>query len=104
VAGPYRGGDPVVNVRNACAAAEQLVAKGHLPVVPHLFHLWHLCSPHDYEYWLALDRGLLGLCDALVRLPGESPGADRETEWAVGLGLLIYRGVDDAAIPVGRRA
>ena len=101
VAGPYTGGDPVINVRNACLAGEALVAKGHTPVVPHLFHLWHLCSPHDYEYWLSLDRGLLGLCDALVRLPGVSPGAHREVEWAMGLGLSIFLGVDDVPYAPG---
>ena len=34
---------------------------------------------------MALDLALLERCDGLVRLPGESPGADRELEHFVGL-------------------
>ncbi len=51
VAGPYTGGDPVVNTRKAIEAGERLIALGFVPFIPHLTHLWHLISPHDIPMW-----------------------------------------------------
>ena len=78
VAGPYTNGDPVLNVRKAIEAAEQLRELGYVPFIPHLTHLWHLISPHEYEYWIEYDKEWLEKCDALLRLPGISKGADDE--------------------------
>jgi hypothetical protein len=93
VAGPYTQGDTALNVRAALRAADELFALGVAPYVPHLTHFWHLVSPHAYEAWLALDLEWLEACDFLVRLPGFSPGADREVRRAVGLGLPVFHGV-----------
>ena len=90
IAGPYAGGDPVLNTQAAVRAAEAVVALGHTPFVPHLSHLWHLVSPHEVDYWLRLDMAWLEACDCLVRLPGESPGADGEVRRAKDLGLPVY--------------
>jgi len=89
IAGPYTKGDVEQNVFNAIKYGEFIRATGHTPFIPHLTHFWHIISEHDYEYWMQLDRDWLEVCDALVRLPGESAGADREVEWAKELGLPI---------------
>lgn len=78
IAGPYTKGNVNENVREAVLAADELVALGYLPFVPHLYHLWDLMQPHPYEHWMMLDMGWLRTCDVLLRLPGESSGADRE--------------------------
>lgn len=90
VAGPYTRPDPAENVRRAVHAADELDLLGCHPVVPHLSHLHHLIAPRDYGHWL--ERGLeeLRSCDALVRLHGESPGADREVALALALGLPVF--------------
>jgi hypothetical protein len=62
--------------------------------VPHLTHFWHLVSPHEYEFWLKLDLEFLTVCDCLVRLPGESSGADREVARAECLCIRVYEGVN----------
>ena len=90
IAGPYTQGDPVENVRRAIRAAERVIASGHHPYVPHLNHLWHLISPHSWEYWMTLDLAFLPACDCMIRLPGESVGADRETRAAAGLMPIYY--------------
>lgn len=91
IACPYTLGDVVLNVRNACLAAERVRALGHLPFVPLLSHLWHLISPHDYEYWTAMDNEWIAECDIVLRLPGESYGADAETALAGQIGIpVIY--------------
>mgnify|MGYP001591394878 CR=1 FL=1 len=89
VAGPYTNGDSVLNVRAVCAAAERIIAAGHVPFVPHLYHLWHLIAPKEYQYWLDLDRAWLRKCEVMVRLPGHSPGADKEAEWAKEEGIAV---------------
>lgn len=90
IAGPYTNGDPALNVRRAITAAEEVVAAGHVPFVPHLDHLWHLVNPHDYEYWLRLDLAWLEACDCVIRLDGDSPGADLELQAATQKGKAIY--------------
>lgn len=94
IAGPYTRSDVAQNVRNAVHAADQVWALGDFPYVPHLTHLWHLISPHDYESWLELDLAWLNCCDCLIRLPGESAGADREVAEAQRLGLPVYLGIE----------
>lgn len=97
VAGPYTKPDPGHNVYNACKAADELLALGFLPFIPHLSHLWHLISPKPYEVWMDQDLGWLNRCDALLRIPGESPGADCEVEFATSLGIPCFQSVEDVA-------
>ena len=82
VAGPYSTGNLDHNLRTALKAAEALLKRGYAPYVPHLNHLWQLAFPHSYETWLRLDMKFLHVCGAVWRLPGESPGADREVRLA----------------------
>ena len=78
VASPFANGDQVANVRNSIECAEELVAHGYIPYVPLLNMLWDMMSSHPREYWIDLDMPWLEKCDALIRLPGISPGADAE--------------------------
>lgn len=95
IAGPYTKGDVVMNVRAAVEAAEEVIKIGYMPYVPHLSHLWHCMSPHDIDYWYRLDNEWLKRCDALVRLPGESSGADAEVRLADSLGIPVFDSVND---------
>jgi hypothetical protein len=90
VAGPYTAGNVVVNVRNAVLAADQLFEAGHTPYVPHLNHLWHTIAPRPWADWLRMDLEWLAVCDALLRLPGESQGADAEVERAKSLRIPVF--------------
>lgn len=90
IAGPYTQGDPVLNVRAALAAADELLKFGLVPFVPHLTHLWHTVSPKDYEIWLAYDLEWLLKCDAVLRLPGASKGADGEVTYAERRGIPVF--------------
>ena len=89
IAGPYTGGDVAVNVRAAMEAANALIVAGYAPHVPHLYHFLHMANPRPYEDWMRLDLVWLNQCDAVVRLPGQSPGADREAVEAVRLGIPV---------------
>lgn len=94
IAGPYTNGDVALNVRTAIEAADRVLKAGHVPFVPHLFHFWHLLCPGPYEQWTAMDLAWLDHCDALVRLPGGSSGADAEVSRARELGIPVYFGVE----------
>lgn len=100
VAGPYTNGDVGANVRAAILAADELLTAGHVPFVPHLAHFWHLVTPRRYEDWLALDLAWLPLCEAVLRLPGYSLGADREVARARELGLPVYSRVADVSCAI----
>ena len=100
IAGPYTNGDVAVNVRRAIDAADQLIKIGHIPYIPHLTHFWHLISPKEYKFWLWYDKSFLThWADAVVRLEGDSHGADGEVELAKRLGITIYYSIFD--IPLG---
>jgi Domain of unknown function (DUF4406) len=94
VAGPYTNGDVAVNVRNAFKVANDLADLGFAPFVPHSTHFWHLIFPRPYEFWLDLDNQFLPCCDALIRIPGDSSGADREVALAHKLNLPVFTEID----------
>ena len=94
VAGPYTKGDVAVNVRNAFEAADKLADAGFAPFVPHGTHFWHFAFPRPYEEWLKLDLAFLPVCDAVLRLPGLSSGADAEVVEAERLGIPVYYDLD----------
>lgn len=93
IAGPYTRGDVAINVRNAIDAADRLLDYGCSPYVPHLTHFWHMMIPHPYETWIRLDLNWLATCHAVIRLPGASLSADRETAEASRLGIPVYESV-----------
>lgn len=95
VAGPYTRGDVAVNVRRALVVADELADAGFVPYVPHLSHFWHVVFPRPYEWWLQYDMYWLRVCDVVLRLPGESPGATCEVEEAARLGKRVYNSVED---------
>jgi hypothetical protein len=95
VAGPYSQGDVAINVRTAYEAANRLADLGFAPFVPHATHFWHMLFPRPYEFWLDLDNQFLPQCEAVLRLPGASSGADKEVMLAEKLGIPVFRAIDD---------
>lgn len=89
IASPYTRGDVAVNVRAQMEAADTLMDMGYCPIVPLYSHFQHMFRPRPYEDWIKIDLAKLEMCDALLRLPGESPGADREVAHAIGLGIAV---------------
>lgn len=90
VAGPYSKGDVMENIRNAIGVGQWLLDKGFTPFVPHLTGFWHVISSNDYETWLSYDFEWIKACSALLRLPGESSGADREVEFARSNDIPVF--------------
>jgi hypothetical protein len=97
VAGPYTKGDVAINVRNAYAAANRLADLGFAPFVPQATHFWHMLFPRPYEFWLDLDNQFLPCCQAVLRLPGSSSGADKEVDFARRLRIPVFTEIDELA-------
>jgi hypothetical protein len=94
IAGPYSKGDREFNVRQALIFAEHLTQLGFIPYVPHLSHFWDLQHPHDHKFWLDYDRHWLEVCACLLRIPGESAGADQEMKWALDMGKPVFLDIE----------
>lgn len=91
LAAPYTKPDPIENTHRAIATASVLIEEGVVtPVVPHLTLVWHLLEPRDVKFWYEYDIAILARCDALLRLPGESQGADVESEEATRRAIPVF--------------
>ena len=90
VAGPYTTPDPDTNVRTAVRAADELLKIGCTPFVPHLTHLWNQISPKGWREWIDYDLEWVAACHALLRLPGVSPGAELEVQFALKMGIPVF--------------
>ena len=90
IAGPYTKGDVAVNVRNAVLAGQKILEAGHSPYIPHLCHFWHFLIPGPWEQWIKHDEQWVGVCHAVLRLEGQSVGADGEVALAKSLGIPVF--------------
>jgi hypothetical protein len=75
--------------------ADVLITLGFNPYTPHLTHFQHQAFPRAYEDWMRIDLDYVTACDCVYRLPGHSPGADREVDLAVSLGIPIFTKLGD---------
>lgn len=90
IAGPFTAGDQFQNVARALRAGDEAIELGCAPFVPHIYCLCHMLAEHDYETWMAIDRAWLLASDAVYRIPGNSPGADREAATAQEMGIPVF--------------
>ena len=90
VASAYTVGSEGENVRISLDAGNQLINEGFAPFCPLLAHFQHMIFPQGYETWMMLDIEWLSACDCLLRLPGESSGADREVEFARSNSIPVF--------------
>lgn len=63
---------------------------GHAVIIPHLSHFVELQHHFTWDEWIAMDLELLGRCDILYRIYGESVGADLEVEFAKKNGIKLF--------------
>ena len=109
IAGPYRSGTDdrpermAANLRALEAAAWPIFRAGHLPMIGEWVALPVLASAGatgvldplaEQVMYPTADR-LLHHCDAVLRLPGASTGADQDVRIAKERGLPVYFRVED---------
>jgi len=96
VAGPYTKGIWEYNLREVITAAERLFKEGYIPFIPHtMTTLWALLHPKGKEQWLEIDLEILSRCDVLLRIDGDSEGAEIEVDYAQDHDIPVYESVDE---------
>lgn len=95
IASPYTIGDVAVNVRESLLVADELVELGFAPYAPLLTHFWHFLSPKSYDTWMKMDREWIMRCDFLLRLPGDSGGADSEVGFALEHDIPVVDSINE---------
>jgi len=109
IAGPYRSGtnnDPDLikkNLNNLESMALPIFRKGHIPMIGEwvanpLIELGGSKEIGDEvftEIQYPVAHRLLTKCDAILRIEGESKGADQDVKIGEALGLTIYHDVNE---------
>lgn len=91
VAGPITVGPHPLNIRNGIDVGKTLRELGMIPFIPMVDFLYMVVYPHTtWEENLDYDEQIILRCDALLRIPGESKGADREVEFARSNGIPVF--------------
>lgn len=90
IASAYSIGDQAVNVKTQIDMADQLMTLGFAPFVPLLSHFQHMIHPRPYQDWVDIDLEWVRACDCVLRLPGESKGADGEVALAKEIGIPVF--------------
>jgi hypothetical protein len=115
IAGPYRSGtgdDPGLLADNLARLEEAswpIFRAGHIPMIGEWVALPVLRGagatgvgdPLAAQVLYPAAERLLAHCDAVLRLPGDSTGADRDVAIAQERGLPVYFSVDDIPVLAG---
>lgn len=96
LAGPMALGNMADNIGQAWAAAERLRDAGFTPITPQDNFFGSIVGKRrSHAEWLDIDKPLVLASTAVLRLPGESKGADMEVVWAMEARIPIYETYDD---------
>lgn len=118
VAGPISKGDLGDNIAKACNLGIELIRLGFAPLVPQLTCYMGQrtrafyspttgsvtkCGPDPevlpcgtaHADWIGVDLPWVAVADAVLRLPGESAGADQEVAEACRLGIPVFATLGD---------
>lgn len=116
IAGPIRRGSLLHNIRQADAAMGELMRRGYSPINP-MLSVYAGCATDDQntlathgvwapadplaklegvtaQDWLDMDLAVVERVDAVLRLPGDSVGADGETAHAEKHGIPVFHSID----------
>jgi len=96
IASAYTVGDTGKNVKRQIDVTNELYRLGFNVFAPLVgTHFQHMVHPKPYDFWLALDLEWIDICDCVLRLPGESKGADIETAYAEKRGKKVFNNIVD---------
>lgn len=115
IAGPITKGDMLHNIQQAEQAFRQLYELGFAPWIPHLSVYYESAERERHEEWynkvratadayagddinwIDIDLAWVHAADGVLRLPGESKGADKEVAYALDHEIPVFYSVEDAA-------
>lgn len=101
IAGPMTNGTGgnfnMAKIHEAIEMFFRLIELGYAPHCPHLTVFCEFMQPHRilYQGWLELDMTYVEMSDVVMRIPGESKGADREVAFAVSKGIPVVHSLEE---------
>lgn len=119
IAGPISKGSLEHNINQATESFIELAKLGYAPFCPHwsvyskrcvqlnTTEIWSwdvnavVCygqvQPNEitYEEWMRIDFNWIEVSDAVLRLEGESEGADREVRFAIEKGIPVFYSIGE---------
>lgn len=89
LSGPITKGNRSLSFYQAAEAQRLLMLEGHAVLNPMLSIMHPDGMNIDWQTWIDSDLEWVAVADAIVRLPGESKGADIETAFAREHGIPV---------------
>lgn len=111
ISGPITLGNLGLNIQQATEAFLALARAGLAPMAPQLHCYlgstfgvaWPSTDPGGlgHAVWLAIDLPWVAVSDCVLRLPGDSKGADMETAEAERLGIPVFHSIEEVVAWAG---
>jgi len=95
IASPYTKGDTAINVKRQLDCVDELMTLGYAPFAPLYSHFQHMAHPRPYTDWVEIDLIWVGACDVVLRLEGDSSGADGEVAFAKENGIHVVYSIEE---------
>lgn len=95
ISGPITRGDREHNFKQADEAQKRLMLAGFAPLNPMLSMQCSFAWDLPHHLWIECDLPWVEVSDAVLRLPGESVGADQEVSHAIENGIPVFRSIED---------
>jgi hypothetical protein len=96
ISGPLTSsGNVMENLDRAMSAARALIDAGFAPFCPHLTYHVDPGGEYPHDLWMEIELPWVSVADAVLRLPGESLGADIEVGEAERLGIPVFTTIAD---------
>lgn len=89
ISGPFSS-NPTGNTNRACILWASLRANGLTPICPHWSIIQDTLTPLTHQQWIDYDLEIVARCDAVLRFPGDSAGADMEVKYANEHGIPVF--------------
>ncbi len=96
IASPYRTGDMSSNIRLQSDIYSGLMDLGFAPygsIVSSLSQ--HIAHPKPHEEWVKIENEFISVCNCVLRVGGESKGADECVNYAKSLKKEIFYSIND---------
>ncbi len=94
ISGPLTSsGNDWKNVDAAIVVTRELIEAGFAPFCPHLSLHVDPIGEYPHDTWMQVDLPWVAVSDAMIRMPGESKGADIEEDHAATIGVPVFGSV-----------
>jgi hypothetical protein len=95
ISSPYTLGPQEENIKVQVDTFASLMDRGFYPFAPLLFHYVGIKHPRTYDQWMEQCLVWVLQCNAVLRLPGRSKGADIEVGLAKSKGIKVFYSVEE---------